>query len=132
MTQGPNRPFDPERATRAVQDEVFPYDKNYFRHGAVLGESLTRLDGLWRKLRAADAAAPENVVKAREAAAMVATARWMFRSALARSETRGMHKREDYPGQDAGQRHYLTSGGLDEVWTSTRLAPARDDVEVAA
>ena len=132
LTLGPNRPFDAERVTRAVQDEVFPYEKNYFRHGAVLGESLTRLDGLWHKLRIADAAAPDNVVKAREAAAMVATARWMFRSALARAETRGMHKREDYPNQDAGQRHYLTSGGLDDVWTTTRLAPARDDVEVAA
>lgn len=127
-----NRPFDPARVIRAVQDEVFPYDKNYFRHGAVLNEALTRLDGLWHKLRIADAAAPDNVVKAREAAAMVATARWMFRSALARAETRGMHKREDYPEQDAGQRHYLTSGGLDEVFVSKRLAPHRDEVEAAA
>ena len=30
---------------------------------------------------------------------MTATARWMYESALARSETRGMHKREDFPQQ---------------------------------
>ena len=126
------RAFDPERAIRAVQDEVFPYDKNYFRKGAVLAQALQRLDGLWRNLRAADAAAPEQVVRAREAAAMVATSRWMFRSALARHETRGMHKREDYPDLDAGQRHYLTSGGLDEVWVMARPAPQRVEAEVAA
>jgi succinate dehydrogenase/fumarate reductase flavoprotein subunit len=127
-----SRAFDPERTIRAVQDEVFPYDKNYFRTGGVLAQSLQRLDGLWRNIRAADAAAPDHVVKAREAAAMVATARWMFRSAVARHETRGMHKREDYPTLDAEQRHYLTSGGLDEVWVTRRPAAERVGAEVAA
>lgn len=44
----------------------------------------------------------------------------MSRSALARTESRGMHWREDHPQQDARQRHYVTAGGLDEVWTAAR------------
>jgi succinate dehydrogenase/fumarate reductase flavoprotein subunit len=123
--------FDPEETIAAVQAEVFPYDKNYFRTGSVLKDSLQRLDGLWQKLRAADAADPEYVVRSREAAAMVATARWMYRSARARHETRGMHKREDFPTQDAEQRHYLVSGGLDEVWVSPRPAPELEIAEAA-
>jgi succinate dehydrogenase/fumarate reductase flavoprotein subunit len=63
---------------------------------------------------------------------MLATSRWMYRSALARTETRGMHKREDHREQDAAQRHYLTSGGLDEVWVAPRPAPALVSREQAA
>lgn len=126
------RRFDPDRAIAAVQAEVFPYDKNYFRTGAVLNESLERLDGLWRRLRASDAAAPEQLVRAREAAAMVATARWMYASGRARHETRGMHKREDFPALDGDQRHYLASGGLDEVWVTPHAAPVLPAAEVAA
>lgn len=47
---------------------------------------------------------------------MVATARWMYNSALARKETRGMHKHLDYPQQDTNQQRSLVSGGLDKVW----------------
>jgi hypothetical protein len=43
-----------------------------------------------------------------------------------------MHKREDFPGLDPNQRHYLACGGLDEVWVSPRSAPARPAAEVAA
>jgi succinate dehydrogenase/fumarate reductase flavoprotein subunit len=126
------RAFDPDAVTRAVQDEVFPYEKNYFRSGDVLRASVARLDRLWAEIRSADAASAQDVVQAREAAAMLATSRWMYRSALARTETRGMAKREDYPQQDSLQRHNLTSGGLDEVWVNARPAPALVREEVAA
>jgi succinate dehydrogenase/fumarate reductase flavoprotein subunit len=48
---------------------------------------------------------------------MVANARWMYHAALHRTETRGMHKREDHPELDPGQRHRLLTSGLDELWT---------------
>lgn len=51
-------------------------------------------------------------VKLRETAAMTATARWMYSSALARTETRGMHKREDHKAIDENQHYRLISGGL--------------------
>jgi succinate dehydrogenase/fumarate reductase flavoprotein subunit len=124
--------FDPAETTQSVQAQVFPFAKNYFRSAARLTESLGSLDDLWRTVSSAAPSSFSNVVKAREAAAMVATARWMYRSALARTETRGMHKREDYAEQDPGQRHYLTCGGLDEVFVTSRPAPAHHQQGIAA
>jgi succinate dehydrogenase/fumarate reductase flavoprotein subunit len=124
--------FDPVQVTRAVQAEVFPYTSNYFRTADGLTASLERLDGLWASLRSAGQSAAERVVKAREAAAMLATSRWMYRSALARTETRGMHKREDHPRQDAAQRHHLVSAGLDEIQITVRSAAERPQQEIAA
>lgn len=118
-----------EERIRAVQEEVMPYDRNLFRTASTLTDSLGRLDSLWLELRGAAAARTEEGVRAREAAAMTATARWMYRSALARTETRGMHKREDYPALDAGQHYRLTSGGLDEVWVRPE-AVAQEEVTV--
>ena len=73
-------------------------------------------------------------MRAREAAAMLATSRWMYRSALQRTETRGMHRRREHAALDPHQRHRLVSGGLDEVWVR-RLAvpnPEREDFSIAA
>lgn len=114
-------PAEPDASAlvSAVQAEVFPYARNWFRHGEALTDSLARLDALWRQW--GDAAAlpgAEHALRTREATAMLATARWMYRSALARTETRGMHRRIDHPAQDASQRHRVISGGLDEVWTA--------------
>jgi succinate dehydrogenase/fumarate reductase flavoprotein subunit len=114
------RPFAPAQLARAVQDEVFPYELNYFREAGRLGGSLQRLDVLWEEASSSDAAAGSEVLRAREAAAMIATARWMYRSGLARNESRGMHRRDDFPAQDERLRHYITTGSLDEVWTSPR------------
>jgi succinate dehydrogenase/fumarate reductase flavoprotein subunit len=132
VAEGPGRAIDAAGLIGAVQGEVFPYDTNYFRTAEGLEASLTRLDTLWRDGRRSAAAAREDLVKTREASAMLATARWMYRSALAREESRGMHRREDYPGQDPNQRRYLTSGGLDEVWVAPRPAPALRVEEMAA
>ncbi|WP_090640400.1 FAD-dependent oxidoreductase [Paenibacillus sp. UNC496MF] len=101
---------------RAVQGEVMPYDRNLFRTEAGLRGSIERLDGIWRELRGGSAGRTAEGVKAREAAAMTATARWMYNTALRRTETRGMHKREDFPQLDAAQHYRLQSGGLDRVW----------------
>lgn len=78
-------------------------------------ESLQRLNNLWQEIRTSQVDT-HNIVRVREAAAMVATSRWMYSSALERKETRGMHKHLDYPEMDVNQQHYLISGGLDRVW----------------
>jgi succinate dehydrogenase/fumarate reductase flavoprotein subunit len=124
--------FDPAEMTRAVQAEVLPYDKNYFRTDDGLTASLAKLDALWTAVRRAGQSATERVVKAREAAAMLATARWMYRSALARTESRGMHRREDFPELDRRQRHYLISGELDDVQVWARPAAEHPGLEIAA
>lgn len=109
--------FDSDAVIRAVQQEVFPTQRNWTRRADLLEDSLTRLDALWRHVRGARAApGAREAVRAREAAAMLANSRWMYRSALQRKETRGMHRRREYTGADPAQRHRLLSGGLDEVW----------------
>ncbi|WKD32021.1 FAD-dependent oxidoreductase [Streptomyces xanthophaeus] len=104
-------------AVALVQQEVLPYDKNYLRHGDVLTASLRTLDTAWSQLRAGLHGEGADLVRARQAAAMTAHARWMYAAALARSETRGMAKRLDHPDQDPAQHHRILAGGLDRVWT---------------
>jgi succinate dehydrogenase/fumarate reductase flavoprotein subunit len=51
----------------------------------------------------------------------------MYRSALARTESRGMHRRLEHARLDPAQRHRLISGGLDEIWL--RQEPVTDQVQ---
>ncbi|ANH07085.1 FAD-dependent oxidoreductase [Shinella sp. HZN7] len=131
VADGPGRAIDAAALTRAVQDEVWPYDRNYLRSGERLTDSLGRLDGLWSGARTAQAASLDEAQRTREGVAMLATSRWMYRSALSRTESRGMHKREDFPDKDDNQLHYTTSGGLDEIWIGHERAPS-PEVEVLA
>jgi succinate dehydrogenase/fumarate reductase flavoprotein subunit len=111
---------DYREVVRTVQDQVHPYDKNYLRRGDVLAHALADLDIAWATarahLRGGDGA---SVLGARQAAAMLAHARWMYTAALARPESRGMHKRLDHPQADPQLRQRLLVGGLDDLWTAT-------------
>lgn len=129
---GHGRPIDVAAIVAGAQAEVFPLDRNYFRRGDLLQDSLGRLDTLWGQIRAGGDSDGVERVRAREAAAMTATARWMYRSALHRAESRGMHKRSDHPASDPNQRHHVITGGLDEVWVDQRPASPLASREVAA
>ncbi|BAY10103.1 FAD-dependent oxidoreductase [Calothrix sp. NIES-2098] len=132
LTNGSKHQIKAEEVIQATQAEVFPYDRNYFRNAQGLTESLQRLDNLWKEIRSSQAA-DSQILQVREAAAMVATARWMYSSALERKESRGMHKHQDYPEMDANQQHYLVSGGLDRVWVrSEGLGIKRELVSVSS
>jgi succinate dehydrogenase/fumarate reductase flavoprotein subunit len=113
---GASQPF-----VKTVQDELLPYDKNWHRSAPVLATSLAALDDAWQHLRT-NLAGGDAVdrVKARESAALVATARWTYRAAEARTESRGMHLRTDTPALDPAQQHHLWVGGLDQVAVSPR------------
>lgn len=100
-----------------VQRRVLAYDVNYLRHADRLTPALADLDTLWADARAGLAGTGENLFRAREAAAMLAHGRWMYHAALARTESRGMHRRFDHPELDPAQQHRLITGGLDELWT---------------
>ncbi|MBW4426487.1 MAG: FAD-binding protein [Nostoc desertorum CM1-VF14] len=107
FTSGSQRQINSAEVIQATQAEVFPYDRNYFRTQEGLTASLQRLNSLWREIRTSQAADNHNILRTREAAAMVATARWMYSSALERKETRGMHRHLDYPELDQKQQHHL-------------------------
>ncbi|MGH3645080.1 MAG: FAD-dependent oxidoreductase [Mycobacterium sp.] len=109
--------LDYRAVTKAVQRHVLPHEHNFLRHGDQLRAALQSLHDTWSAVRDGLGATGEDVFRAREAAAMVAHARWMYHAALQRTETRGMHKRTDHVEQDPGQRHRLLTGGLDALWT---------------
>src|SRR6185503_6115617 len=69
---------------QVVRDEMLPLNRNYFRSADGLEASLDRLDGSWRTISGHVRSGSADAVKAREAAAMIATSRWAYRSALAR------------------------------------------------
>ncbi|WP_437626045.1 FAD-dependent oxidoreductase [Sorangium sp. So ce1151] len=106
-----------------VQQEMLPLDKNLFRRGDQLEASVERLEGAWRDASAHLRAAGVAQVRAREAAALLATARFCYRSALARAESRGLHQRTDLPDTDPEQAHCLTTGGLSSIWVAPRRLP---------
>lgn len=128
LQDGKRPALDARMLIAQVQEQVYPYDINYFREAGPLEAALGQLENAWRQAGEAGAASLGDVVRTREAAAMLATARWMYRSALDRRESRGMHKRYDYPDKDPGQRHYLAVGGLDELWTRAEPAPHDPDL----
>jgi succinate dehydrogenase/fumarate reductase flavoprotein subunit len=128
--------LDTESVIAGVQAEVFPYDKNLFRTHAGMTASLGQLEALWQgvqgaAVRAEAAPALRDVIRRREAAAMVATARWMYSSAQQRTETRGMHKHMEHPGLDPSQQRRLVCGGLDRVWVRAEAATSAADAVAA-
>ncbi|EFA72194.1 FAD-binding protein [Cylindrospermopsis raciborskii] len=129
LTSGSSNQVESEEIVKATQAEVFPYNRNYFRNEEGLTTSLGKLDSLWKAIRQGEVASNNNLLRTREAAAMVATARWMYSSALERRETRGMHRRQDYPELDAAQQHHLISGGLDQVWVKSITIPMRTHLD---
>jgi len=118
------REIDLNGAIASVQDHMHSLDRNYWRDESSLQSSLGQYADIWRDLRSGLTAASaedarssaRNALRARETAALVAAARWMNISALERRETRGLHRRKDFPNLDPSQTHHLISGGLDDVW----------------
>ncbi len=99
----------------AVQNEVFPLEINYFRSESGLTASLGRLNALWPFVYGPAGSSPQSILRAREAAALAATARWSYTAALARKETRGMHTLSEYPSLDSSQQHRLTVTGIETI-----------------
>jgi succinate dehydrogenase/fumarate reductase flavoprotein subunit len=100
-----------------VKRQVLPYEINLIRHADRLTPALQTLNDLWSATRIGRPTPGEDAFRAREAVAMLAHGRWMYHAALARTESRGMHRRHDYPDRDPAQTHRLITGGLDEIWT---------------
>jgi len=118
------RNVDIKAAIQAVKDEMHPYDKNLFRSGEKLRRSRENLDEVWREIRQHAGGDAQNLLVSREAAALVASARWSLTAALARDESRGMHQREDRPDMKSSLARRIVIGGLDTIRTDASQADA--------
>ena len=126
-TATPRAALDPRDVVELVREEMLPLDRNFFRRETTLTRSLERLDGCWADLRAHALGEGPGGARLREAAALTATSRWAYRSALAREESRGMHRRRDRAGTDPSLARSLHASGLDDVRISASgfaLGPA--------
>ncbi|MBW6439224.1 FAD-binding protein [Actinoplanes hulinensis] len=123
---GIQRHFDRAEALDVIRREVHPYDKNYLRTASRLEPALAHLDAVWDGRRGGNIVTGGDLPGVRQAAAMVAHARWMYTSALARTESRGMARREEFPQLDPNQYHRLTVGGLDRLWTRPEAVTGRE------
>ncbi|WP_084483200.1 FAD-dependent oxidoreductase [Nocardia amikacinitolerans] len=110
--------IDPRAIVGLVQEHTLPLRRSYWRSAGSLRDSIAELDGIWPGAAFALGGVGADRVRARQAAALLAVARWTEHSALARTETRGMHRRTDHPDGGAEWRVRLMSGGLDSVWVS--------------
>lgn len=99
----------------AIRDEVLPLEKNLYRDDATLVTSLGSLDETWSAIRGELTGSGRDAMRARETAALGLTARWMYRAARGRTETRGLHRRTDHPNLDPTQQRNLRVGGVDSV-----------------
>lgn len=118
---------------RATQDEMLPPGKNGFRSAERLADSLRSLDGAWDAAGegllgsvAASTTDPDrarDALGARETAAMIACGRYSYLAATARTESRVMHVRDDYPQPSRALRQRILLRGVD--------APAVSSAEIA-
>ncbi len=112
------REVDIVAARSLAREEMGALDKNMFRAGPALAASLEALGGAFSELTSHAAGQGLARLRTREAAALLAAARWSKAAALARAESRGMHQRLDAPGMDARFAARQRAGGLESVWTA--------------
>lgn len=109
----------PKDVIPVIQQEILPLDRSFFRTGENLSASHKLLDQAWREASERlqpSANNPSEIVRARETAAMLATARWIVASAIERRETRGLNRRLDNPTPDPMLTGRIVSGGLETAW----------------
>lgn len=116
----PRQEVSASELAQVVRDEMLPLDRNYFRRAENLAASLDRLDAGWRAVSGHMREAGAEAVKMREAAALIAASRWAYRGALARAESRGMHRRIDRPAADPGFECLFEVSGLETVGVERR------------
>ena len=127
--RGRPRPVDLPGVEAAVRAEMLPYDKSLFRSGGALAQSLDALNLAWTEIADHADPAAEILLRTREAAGLVATARWCSVAAQARNESWGLHQRTDAPGTDPRLARRLRVRGIDRILVlPERAVSALEDV----
>ena len=83
-----------------IHEVMIPVKYNMRRNGERLKEALSKIEAIQAKLPELYARDPHELGRCHEASSMALCAEIEFRAALARTESRGWHYREDYPYRD--------------------------------
>ncbi|MCQ4630270.1 FAD-binding protein [Shinella sp. CPCC 100929] len=102
-------------AARTAHDQIAPLDKSYWRTAETLEASRSTLEDLWSRLNRAPPAAGIERLRSREVASVTASARWTVAAASLRTESRGVHRRHDFPAESDAQANRIIVSGLDRV-----------------
>jgi succinate dehydrogenase/fumarate reductase flavoprotein subunit len=115
----------PEELISAIQDVTAPIKYNIRRSDDRLREALDGVEAVKEKLPALFAKDTHYLSKCHEVSSMALCAELTFRAALARTESRGFHFREDYPVRDDGNwlKWVILKKAGDEVEVSTEPIP---------
>jgi hypothetical protein len=92
--------YSASEAIRSIQEVVVPVKYSMRRNKERLEEALSKVAAVQEKLPELYAEDPHGLAKCHEAACIALCAEMGFRAALARTESRGWHYREDYPQRD--------------------------------
>jgi len=92
--------YSASEAIRSIQEVVVPVKYSMRRNRERLEEALSKVTEVREKLSETYAEDPHGLVKCHEASCIALCAEIGFRAALARTESRGWHYREDFPQQD--------------------------------
>ncbi|KUI38460.1 pyridine nucleotide-disulfide oxidoreductase [Mycobacterium sp. IS-1496] len=134
LRPGPRNAPTVDDVVGTAQAHVLPPLRSHLKSHQRLTESAQALERLWRDITGGLAPVPaREAYKQRQAVAMVAAARWITAASLARTESRGLHRREDLPDVHHGLGHRILVGGLDSVWTAADpVLPQRISSEAVA
>jgi succinate dehydrogenase/fumarate reductase flavoprotein subunit len=92
--------YSASEAIRSIQEAVVPLKYSMRRSQARLEEALSKVAEVQGKLPELYAKDPHGLARCHEASCIALCAEIGFRAAIARTESRGWHYREDYPQQD--------------------------------
>jgi len=92
--------YSASEAIRSIQEAVVPVKYSMRRNKERLEEALSKVARVQEKLPQLYAEDPHGLARCHEASCIAVCAEIGFSAALARTESRGWHYREDYPQQD--------------------------------
>lgn len=127
--QGPAQAVDLAACVARVRSQIVPLERNYRRSAQTLAEGEAVAAGVWEELARHLAPAPADRLIARETVAVTHAARCVLAAAQLRTETRGAHRRADFPQEDGALQRRIVVSGQGHVVASFDAAEPSDRLE---